>query len=36
MRTAIDVLVLENCFLRKEEQKPLEGDTNWQQEFELD
>jgi carbamoyltransferase len=36
MRTAIDILVLENCFLRKEEQKPLEGDTNWQQEFELD
>ncbi|MPZ76500.1 MAG: hypothetical protein GEU77_08240 [Deltaproteobacteria bacterium] len=36
MRTAIDVLVLENCVLYKAGQKPLEGDTNWQQEFELD
>jgi carbamoyltransferase len=36
MRTAIDVLVLENCFLRKEKQKPLQGDKNWQKEFELD
>jgi carbamoyltransferase len=36
MRSAIDILVLENCLLYKSEQKPLEGDTNWQQEFELD
>jgi carbamoyltransferase len=36
MRTAIDILVLENCLLHKGDQKPLEGDTNWQQEFELD
>jgi carbamoyltransferase len=36
MRTAIDILVLENCLLCKTDQKPLEGDTNWQQEFELD
>jgi carbamoyltransferase len=36
MRTAIDILVLENCFLRKEEQKAFEGDTDWQKEFELD
>src|SRR5215467_13941706 len=36
MRTAIDILVLENCLLYKGDQKPLEGDTNWQQEFELD
>jgi carbamoyltransferase len=36
MRTAIDILVLENCLLYKSEQKPLEGDSNWQQEFELD
>ena len=36
MRTAIDVLVLENCLLHKADQKPLEDDTNWQQEFELD
>ena len=36
MRTAIDILVLENCLLYKADQKPLEGDTNWQEEFELD
>lgn len=36
MRSAIDVLVLENCVLYKEQQKALEEDTNWQQEFELD
>jgi len=36
MRTAIDVLVLENCVVYKEDQKPLEGDTHWQEEFEMD
>src|SRR5438132_8737737 len=36
MRTAIDMLVLENCLLHKADEKPLEGDTDWQQEFELD
>jgi len=36
MRTAIDILVLENCLLYKADQKLLQGDTNWQQEFELD
>ena len=36
MRSAIDILVLENCLLYKTEQKPLEDDNNWQQEFELD
>jgi carbamoyltransferase len=36
MRTAIDILVLENCLLYKNEQKPLEGDNDWQTEFELD
>ncbi len=36
MRTAIDILVLENCVLYKDQQKTLENDTNWQQEFELD
>ena len=36
MRTAIDILVLENCVLYKADQKPVEGDTNWQQEFEID
>ena len=35
MRTAIDILVLENCLLYKTDQKP-ENATNWQQEFELD
>jgi carbamoyltransferase len=36
MRTAIDILVLENCLLYKADQKPLENDSHWQQEFELD
>jgi carbamoyltransferase len=36
MRTAIDILVLENCLLYKADQKPLEGDTDWQKEFEMD
>jgi carbamoyltransferase len=36
MRTEMDVLVLENCVLYKTDQKPLEGDTDWKNEFELD
>ena len=36
MRTAIDILVLENCVLYKDQQKALETDTNWEQEFEID
>ena len=36
MRTEMDVLVLENCVLCKTEQKPLEGDSDWKKEFELD
>ncbi len=36
MRTEMDVLVLENCVLMKSEQKPLDGDTDWKKEFELD
>ncbi len=36
MRTEMDLLVLENCVLRKEDQKPLTGDTDWKKEFELD
>jgi carbamoyltransferase len=28
--------VLENCILLKTEQKPLEGDTDWKNEFALD
>jgi carbamoyltransferase len=36
MRSAIDILALENCLLYKTDQKPLENDDNWQQEFEMD
>jgi carbamoyltransferase len=36
MRTQIDTLVMENFLLKKADQKPLEDDTNWQTEFELD
>lgn len=36
MRSAIDILVLENCVLYKADQKPLEDDENWQDEFEMD
>jgi carbamoyltransferase len=36
MRSAIDILVLENCLLHKSEQKPLESDGDWQKEVELD
>ena len=36
MRTEMEVLVLENCVLRKEDQKPLEGDSDWKKEFDLD
>lgn len=36
MRTEMDVLVLENQLLLKEEQPPGEGDQRWMQEFELD
>ena len=36
MRTEMDVLVLENCVLYKEKQKPLSGDSDWRREFELD
>ena len=36
MRSEIDILLLENCLLYKSQQKPLEGDQNWQNEFELD
>jgi carbamoyltransferase len=36
MRTEMDVLVLENFLLRKEDQKPLESDSDWKKEFELD
>lgn len=36
MRTNMDYLVLENFLLDKTKQKPLEKDTNWQKEFELD
>jgi carbamoyltransferase len=36
MRTEMDVLVLENCVLLKEAQKPLEKDSDWKSEFALD
>jgi carbamoyltransferase len=36
MRTEMDVLVLENCILYKNEQKPLSDDSDWRKEFELD
>ena len=36
MRTEMDVLVLENCVLKKEDQKALEGDSDWKKEFELE
>jgi len=36
MRTEMDRLVLENCVLKKEDQKPLEGDSDWKKEFDLD
>lgn len=36
MRTEMDVLVLENCVLLKEHQKPVPKDTEWMKEFELD
>ncbi len=36
MRTEMDVLVIENYVLRKEDQVPLEGDSDWKKEFELD
>ena len=36
MRTEMDVLVLENQLLLKEEQPAEERDERWMQEFELD
>ena len=36
MRTNMDILVLENCVLNKEEQVLNETNENWKQEFELD
>ncbi|CUS36520.1 conserved hypothetical protein [Candidatus Nitrospira nitrosa] len=36
MRTEMDLLVLENCVLRKEDQKPLKEDSDWRNEFALD
>lgn len=36
MRTDMDVLVLENIILYKHEQPKLEGDSDWQSEYELD
>jgi carbamoyltransferase len=36
MRTEMDVLVLENLVLHKTEQKALEGDEDWREQYELD
>jgi len=36
MRTEMDLLVLENCVLYKPDQPPLQSDTNWRSEFQLD
>lgn len=36
MRTEMDVLVLGNCILYKEEQPRLENDENWRSQYELD
>ncbi len=36
MRTNMDYLVLGNFLINKQDQKPLEKDTNWLREFELD
>ena len=36
MRTEMDYLVMENILLDKREQPPLDEDTDWRSEFELD
>lgn len=36
MRTEMDVLVLENCVLYKQDQQPWQGDASWKDEFQLD
>jgi len=36
MRTDMDYLIMEDCLLDKRQQKPLENDSDWQKEFELD
>ena len=36
MRTEMGYLVIENYLLAKSDQPPLESDSNWQNEFELD
>ena len=36
MRTEMDYLILNNYLLKKEDQKPLDNDSDWMSEFELD
>ena len=36
MRTDMDILVLGHFILLKEEQKPLENDSDWRSQYELD
>ena len=36
MRTEMDYLIIGNCLLNKSDQEPLIGDSDWQNEFDLD
>jgi hypothetical protein len=36
MRTKMDNLIMGDFMMRKEEQKSVDEDTNWQKEFRLD
>ena len=36
MRTEMDYLILNNYLLKKEDQKPLDNDSDWMSEFDLD
>ena len=36
MRTEMDYLILNNYLLFKDQQKPLDKDSDWMSEFELD
>jgi carbamoyltransferase len=36
MRTGMDMLVLEDCVLVKDQQPPVPDDESWRQEYELD
>ena len=36
IRTEMDALVLGNCLLKKQAQPPIQADSNWRTEFQLD